>query len=63
MTFFSPSASNTSSTSGTTQSSSGSSTQASEAGLSANYELFLSMLTTQIQNQDPLDPLDSAEYN
>ena len=39
-----------------------SATEASQSGLSANYELFLSMLTTQIQNQDPLDPLDSAEY-
>jgi flagellar basal-body rod modification protein FlgD len=35
---------------------------ADQAGLSANYELFISMLTTQVQNQDPLDPLDSAEY-
>ncbi|GAB2184054.1 flagellar hook assembly protein FlgD [Roseibium sp. LAB1] len=34
----------------------------SQAGLIADYELFLSILTTQIQNQDPLDPLDSAEY-
>jgi len=34
----------------------------SNAGLIADYELFLSILTTQIQNQDPLDPLDSAEY-
>jgi len=34
----------------------------SSAGLIADYELFLSILTTQIQNQDPLDPLDSAEY-
>lgn len=34
----------------------------STAGLIADYELFLSILTTQIQNQDPLDPLDSAEY-
>lgn len=48
----------TSSTSTTAQAAS----EASQAGLSANYELFLSMLTTQIQNQDPLDPLDSAEY-
>lgn len=48
----------TSSTAGTTQTAS----QTSQAGLSANYELFISMLTTQIQNQDPLDPLDSAEY-
>ena len=31
-------------------------------GLSNNYELFLSMLTTQIQNQDPLDPTDSSKY-
>ncbi len=34
----------------------------SQTGLMANYELFLSILTTQIQNQDPLDPMDSAEY-
>lgn len=34
----------------------------SQSGLMANYELFLSILTTQIQNQDPLDPMDSAEY-
>ena len=34
----------------------------SQKGLTANYELFLSILTTQIQNQDPLDPMDSAEY-
>lgn len=30
--------------------------------LSNNYELFLSILTTQIQNQDPLDPMDSSQY-
>ncbi|MET1412006.1 flagellar hook capping FlgD N-terminal domain-containing protein [Roseibium sp. HPY-6] len=47
-----------SSTSATAQSSS----SASQSGLIANYELFLSILTTQIQNQDPLDPMDSAEY-
>jgi len=34
----------------------------SQDSLIADYELFLSILTTQIQNQDPLDPLDSAEY-
>ncbi|MBN9673690.1 flagellar hook assembly protein FlgD [Roseibium aggregatum] len=39
-----------------------SSSSVSQSGLMANYELFLSILTTQIQNQDPLDPLDSAEY-
>jgi len=48
----------TSATSSTTQSDATN----SSAGLIADYELFLSILTTQIQNQDPLDPLDSAEY-
>ncbi len=45
----------------TTSSTSSGTTAASQA-LSGNYELFLSLLTTQVQNQDPLDPLDSAEY-
>ena len=36
--------------------------QASTTSLMGNYELFLSLLTTQIQNQDPLDPMDSSEY-
>ncbi len=40
----------------------GSSSQAASRSLIGNYDLFLSILTTQIQNQDPLDPLDSAEY-
>ncbi|GAA0775447.1 flagellar hook assembly protein FlgD [Roseibium denhamense] len=47
-----------SSTTTTTQSAA----SASQTGLDANYDLFLSILTTQIQNQDPLDPMDSAEY-
>ena len=46
----------------TSAAASGSSAAGSQAGLIADYELFLSILTTQIQNQDPLDPLDSAEY-
>ncbi len=33
-----------------------------QAGTNANFDLFISLLTTQIQNQDPLKPLDSAEY-
>ncbi|WP_349357872.1 flagellar hook capping FlgD N-terminal domain-containing protein [Stappia sp.] len=36
--------------------------QSDKSRLDANYELFLSMLTTQIQNQDPLDPTDSSKY-
>jgi flagellar basal-body rod modification protein FlgD len=31
-------------------------------GLSNNYELFLSILTTQIKNQDPLEPMDASQY-
>ncbi|NVK35429.1 MAG: flagellar hook assembly protein FlgD [Rhodobacteraceae bacterium] len=49
--------------SGTSSTSSSiSSTATSAASLEDNYELFLSLLTTQIQNQDPLDPMDAAEY-
>ncbi|WP_417672112.1 flagellar hook assembly protein FlgD [Roseibium sp.] len=47
---------------GTSSTSTSSSSQVASTSLMGNYELFLSLLTTQIQNQDPLDPLDSAEY-
>lgn len=30
--------------------------------LSADMDTFLTMLTTQLQYQDPLDPMDAAEY-
>ncbi len=30
--------------------------------LSADMDMFLNMLTTQMQNQDPLDPMDTSEY-
>ena len=30
--------------------------------LSANYDTFLKLLTTQLQNQDPLSPMDSAQF-
>jgi len=30
-------------------------------GLSSDFETFLLMLTTQMQNQDPLDPMDNSE--
>ncbi len=29
--------------------------------LNENFDLFLSLLTTQLQNQDPLDPMDTSE--
>src|SRR6056297_1233891 len=31
-------------------------------GLSSDFETFLLMLTTQMQNQDPLNPLESSEF-
>lgn len=30
--------------------------------LSSDFEVFLQMLTTQAQNQDPLEPMDNSEY-
>ena len=47
---------------GATSPTSNSRSSVASNALSGNYELFLTLLTTQIQNQDPLDPLDSAEY-
>lgn len=34
----------------------------SEAVISSDFDTFLKMLTVQMQNQDPLNPTDSAEY-
>lgn len=46
-----------------TGTSSGSSaTAASTSGLLTDYNLFLKLLTTQMTNQDPLDPMDTSEY-
>lgn len=30
--------------------------------ITADFDMFLNLLTTQLQNQDPLDPMDSSEY-
>lgn len=32
------------------------------AKTSADFNMFLKLLTTQMQNQDPLDPMDTSEY-
>lgn len=32
------------------------------ASLTSDYEMFLQMLTTQMTNQDPLNPVDSSDY-
>ena len=53
-------------TSGSTTSSSASTaTAAGTAGsqeIAGNFDMFLQLLTTQLQNQDPLDPLDTDEF-
>jgi flagellar basal-body rod modification protein FlgD len=50
--------SGTSSTSGT----SGNSTTSALGALSSNYNDFLTMLTTQLQNQDPTSPMSSSQF-
>jgi flagellar basal-body rod modification protein FlgD len=35
---------------------------AAKTGISADFETFLKMLTVQMQNQDPLNPIDSKEF-
>ncbi|WP_109807052.1 flagellar hook assembly protein FlgD [Sphingosinithalassobacter portus] len=32
------------------------------SGLNADFDMFLKLLTIQMQNQDPLDPMDTSEY-
>ncbi len=39
-----------------------SNTQAAGAGLADNFDTFLTLLTEQLKNQDPLSPLDSNEF-
>ena len=38
------------------------SSQASLSSLSQDFDQFLRLLTTQLQNQDPLSPMDSTEF-
>jgi flagellar basal-body rod modification protein FlgD len=39
-----------------------SSAQQASTGLADNFDTFLTLLTAQLQNQDPLSPLDSTEF-
>lgn len=34
----------------------------SSSVISSDFEMFLQMLTTQMQNQDPLNPIESSDY-
>lgn len=42
--------------------SSGSSITASRQGIADNFDTFLQLLTTQLKNQNPLDPLDTNAF-
>lgn len=35
---------------------------ASSGGLTSDFQTFLKMLTTQMQNQDPLNPIEASDY-
>lgn len=48
--------------SSSTSTSSSSSTSNAFSDLSNNFETFLKLLTTQMQNQDPLQPMDTNEF-
>jgi flagellar basal-body rod modification protein FlgD len=48
---------NTTNTPATNSTATGSST-----GLNADFTMFLKLLTTQMQNQDPLSPMDTTQY-
>jgi flagellar basal-body rod modification protein FlgD len=51
--------------SGTTQLPASSSNQAASSSngtLAGNFQTFLTLLTTQLQNQNPLDPLDTNQF-
>jgi flagellar basal-body rod modification protein FlgD len=37
-------------------------TRDAESALSGDFETFLVMLTTQMKNQDPLDPMESSDF-
>jgi len=56
----SPAVSGTTTTSSSSSSSSLSSTSGST--IAGNFQTFLTLLTTQLQNQNPLDPLDTNQF-
>jgi len=48
--------------SGVSGSSSASQNATARAGIADNFDTFLSILTTQLKNQNPLDPLDTNQF-
>src|SRR5579871_3666816 len=60
MTTTTPASNNT--TNSTTNSNGTSSTNPSLDQLASNFNSFLTLLTTQLQNQDPLSPLDTNQF-
>jgi flagellar basal-body rod modification protein FlgD len=47
---------------GSSSSSSSSTGATTSTGLADNFQTFLTLLTTQLQNQNPLDPLDTNQF-
>src|ERR1700723_39717 len=52
----------TNSTTNSSSSNASSATNSSLDQLASNFNSFLTLLTTQLQNQDPLDPLDTNQF-
>ncbi len=48
--------------SSSTSSSAGAAGSAASQSIAGNFDTFLQLLTTQLQNQDPLDPMDSDSF-
>jgi flagellar basal-body rod modification protein FlgD len=46
----------------TTNTATSTSSQEAKTSLASNYDTFLKLLTTQLQYQDPLDPMDSTAF-
>jgi flagellar basal-body rod modification protein FlgD len=49
-------------TSSNSNSNSSGSTTSSSQQIAGNFDTFLQLLTTQLQNQDPLDPMDTTQF-
>src|SRR5512144_2453930 len=58
----SPVVSGTTPPSSSSSSSSGSLNSTAGSTIAGNFQTFLTLLTTQLQNQNPLDPLDTNQF-